>query len=275
LAATAVADPRLERIARLSTDEQRELLRKKEAFYRLPVAEQQSFRDFHDQLAKHPQSPRLYGILHRYYNWLKTLDERTKSALLDNPDKSVTISKIRELRETQNRQVSFLPESDHQQFDTWLKALGERKVEDVKQSFREFRRRSQLATELTESSSPDLLIRIMLRADRSGETMRRLVSSEDLEQLKSSLSEAAKSIMNEEKVRSDFVLFNFIRNPYVSPEELEQFYFKELTSEQRDELDKMPPDQMKNRLRLMFQLKQIGMPKEQWLRGLSNDNRRR
>lgn len=276
LAATGKAlDPRLDRVASLSIDQQRELLRKKEAFYRLSEEEQKAFHQFHQQLVKHPQSDRLQGILNRYYNWLKTLDERTKSALLDNPQKSVRVTKIRELREAQGREISFLPESDHQQFDLWLKELAERKSEEVRQVFRDFRRRAQLPTELTDQSSPDLLVRVLLRADRSGETMRRLVTPADLEALKGALSDAAKSIMNEEKVRSDFVLFNFIRNPYVSPEELEQFYFKELTSEQRDGLDKMPPDQMKTRLRLMYQLKQIGVPKEQWLRGLNTESRRR
>ncbi len=276
LAATGSAlDHRMDRVANLSVDEQRELLRKKEAFYRLSKEDQQAYREFHDQLSQHAQSDKLQAILNRYYNWLKTLDERTKSALLDNPQKEVRITNIRELREAQGRQISFLPESDHQQFDLWLKELGDRKSDEVRQVFRDFRPRTQLSTELTEQSNPDLLVRVLLRADRSGETMRRLVTSQDLEVLKGELSEAAKSIMNEEKVRSDFVLFNFIRNPYVSPEELEQFYFKELTSEQRDDLDKMPPDQMKNRLRLMYQLKQIGVPKEQWLRGLNTEGRRR
>lgn len=72
-------------LASLDSRELAELRTRKARFDRLPASEQQRLRELHAALMTHPRSAALQCVMHRYVEWLKTLDQELAARLSDLP----------------------------------------------------------------------------------------------------------------------------------------------------------------------------------------------
>ncbi len=72
-------------LASLDSRELAELRTRKARFDRLPPSEQDRLRDLHAALVTHPRSDALQCVMHRYVEWLKTLDQDVVARLSDLP----------------------------------------------------------------------------------------------------------------------------------------------------------------------------------------------
>lgn len=81
----------------VSPEGQREMVRKWERFSSLPVAEQQRWRTFDEQLAAHPDAAELRAVLEQYYEWNLALSDRERATLsMNSVDKRMElVQKIR------------------------------------------------------------------------------------------------------------------------------------------------------------------------------------
>ncbi|HMP79125.1 MAG TPA: hypothetical protein PKD54_06715 [Pirellulaceae bacterium] len=262
-------DANSRRLEQMSSNEVLSLKRKLKRFERLPAERQAQLRDFHQRLVAHPRRESLQRTLRLYFEWLASLDSKRQAELMDMQDHGQRLAKIREIRTEQTRALSFLPDSDFEHFDVWLRELAQDKQELIREVFRSTQRAGRRDLELDENSPPERLVRLLIR---SPGLQSRIILDDDIRHLRDELSEMTSQMMADETIARN-VIVHFVRNQFVGPEELQRFYVHELSPELRDELDKLPPDQMASQLRRMYQLKQIGIPRDQWGRRLPSSGR--
>lgn len=118
----------LDRMEGLSSDDQRELLRKLQRFQTLSLPEREQMQRFHDQLSRHPNRQQLQLVLDQYQDWLLTLPDRDRAILrAASPDER--IAKIRELKLEQYEKslgsddASRLSKEDAHVLMDWLKTV--------------------------------------------------------------------------------------------------------------------------------------------------------
>ncbi len=94
---------RRERLERMDAAEKEKLLRQKERFEQLSPEERQRLHKVHETLTQAPDGEKLFGVLQRYCEWLKTLSPAERAELLAMPsDKRV--ARIQELLQVQEEQ---------------------------------------------------------------------------------------------------------------------------------------------------------------------------
>lgn len=259
---------------RTATAEEKEALRlKRDRFMRLDSDEQQRLRDFHGQLVNHPESERLREILVRYNEWLRTLSPAKRAEIQDLPMED-RIAKIKEFKEEEARKAlgffgeTQLPSQDIPWLYDWidgfvaeneerlLASLPSRAARDVRRGRSEESRRRRLAYTLTSLSL---------------EQLQGIVSVSDAQSLFSGLSEEAQVILGSRESDEETVLLvqRWIRYaliarwmPKVSDDELEAFYRDGLSEDERDRLDRMPPDQRKQRLLWTYHSRNTGSTRD-------------
>ncbi len=255
-----------QRLEAMSSNEILALKRKLKRFERMTAEHQSRLRDFHARLHAHPKRANLMRTLKQYYEWLASLDSKLQAEVVDTLDHQQRLARIREIRTEQARALSFLPVSDFENFDEWLRDLANQKQELIRELFRSVQRPGRRELELDESSPPERLVRLLIRTPGY---QSRIIDDADIQSLRKHLSESTAQMMADPNIARNLIV-HFVRNQYVGPEELQRFYVHELTAELRDELDKLPPDQMAAQLRRIYQLKQLGFPREQWGRRMIN-----
>jgi anti-sigma factor RsiW len=88
------------RIEAMTAEEKAKLLQKKERFDALSPAERDRLRMLGSELTSRPDGERLFGVLKRYNNWLKTLTSAQQAELMELPiDKR--LAKIKDLQRSQ------------------------------------------------------------------------------------------------------------------------------------------------------------------------------
>lgn len=258
-------EARRERLSTLSAEEREELRAKKERFDRMPPDEQGKIREFHERISSAPDHERLVGVMDRYNEWLKTLSPGQRADLLAMPaDKR--IEEIRKIRRTQEdsrlkQLASTITSDDAKAIFNWLGEFVERNRDalvsqmspEKKLFFEESandpaRRRRMLMGQLFWSSS-----------SANGEVGLK-PTKDDVDRLAGSLSPGARKALDQ--LNDNPRKLTLIREwvglaiagrvmPEVDEKELEQFY-QSLTQSQRDNLDRLPRDQMYQELKRQY-----------------------
>gem|GEM_PF-3337640 len=262
------------RIRAMDQEQLFELRRKRDTFYSLPPARQETLRKLYATIDQHAQRDRLLLVLQRFYSWYRSLDPIVQPKILDETDLDKRIAMIQDLLREQSRDTNILPFSNRDL------ELVEKWVEEFSASHRDELRK--LARELSQSSSDnpgmDAMIRMMFRGDIAPDAIFRrlinfafapgrnkvevlaLVTDEELKQLFSSLSPDGQTHVPEGREPQLQLLWTLVRRPYASDEDLHKFYVQELSPDQRDQLDRMSPERMNRELRQLYIQKKYQLP---------------
>lgn len=251
-----------------------ELRRKRDTFYALPVAQQIKLRNLYQQIDEHPHSDRLMTVLKRFYSWYRSLDTITQPKILDETDLEKRVSAIQQLMRDQSRDSNALPfnNRDLELVEKWLDDFARDRNEEIN------RVTNQLAQETGGNTNLNPMIRMMFRGDiapaalfrrlinfafvpgRANPELLDIVKDEDLAKLFESFSSEGQSLVPDGREARLRLLVTLVRRPYASEEDLHKFYVQELTAEQRDSLDRMPPERMNRELRQLYIQKKYQLP---------------
>jgi|GEM_PF-1654184 len=113
---------RRQRVKQMSEEEKAQLLRRQERFLSLAPAEQQRLRKLHHDIQQDPEAQQLREVMHRYYEWLRTLPDyrRAELATLD------ATQRLNQIRKWRAEQAS---PKDLQALTAWLERFGARNEE--------------------------------------------------------------------------------------------------------------------------------------------------
>lgn len=278
-AAYANISARRERVLSLAPDAKTDLRKQLEKFAALPEEDKQKLRDFDEQLRADPNHARLRNVLQQYSDWLGALNALERHDLLQLPPDQ-RLSRIRELRDRDigrlarqfaGRGQKLLPESDIREIMSWLERIA-------------FRDKAAILKDAAPHEVDEVNSRPMeqqghalgfILAKRSGGGPPQLppsIDSKDFELLEESdkLSREARDILKKQpdleqkrKQISEWI-FAFFRAQFasrfeVSRETLHNFFLNDLSDEERNELNVLPPDEFRLMLRrLYFQKKRFG-----------------
>ena len=271
------------RIRSMDPEQLSELRRKKKQFDNLTDSEREELREFHAALQQHPERASLTSVMRSYYEWYKLLDSNDQTKVSSKVDLAERVILIHEMRKKQAEQSSPFPDKDLQAFSKWLEEIASNKTEEIRAEFARFmkdrqRRPNEFSrppngTENPESVEPRVMLRRLLvnelmRGGRGNSGrgrpegyLKSIITDSDYDDLISRLTtENQKRFQDspENPGRSMRALQMLVLRPYATEVELQQFYFKELTAKQRDELDKMSPEFVSGQLRFLFGVKLMG-----------------
>ena len=253
-------EDRRRRIDAMDLEQRDDLRRKYAQFTGLSPEQQSELRKFHNELSSHPERDRLTSTLNAYYDWLKTLGIAEQAQLLDLPSNQrlVEISNIktRQAREAFGRSGSTkLPTAEDAKFlfDWYEMAIRSnenlirnRFLKVVVQHLNAKGRKipTDLLNRFAYRQPLGQLVAILFRIDEKA--IQNLVFG-DMEMLRHGLSLEAREIFDQQTdAEKRQLLLNWIdaanqAKTSVSPERLQEFYEKLPVSE-RDELDRMAPE---------------------------------
>ena len=251
---------------RLNSRQHEEIRRKRERFKRLKSDEQERLRKLHQDLVDDPQGERLYQVLVRYQQWLKTLSssQRAELAELSTADRLERIRRFRQVQE----QRRFVELSDESRFNAddasvviqWLGTYLENHADELIRQVPSSRFRGFLAGQ----SDPHRRRRMLGHAVvRFGDQMDLPEPSpQEFEQLAQNLSRNLATELRGVKdsaTKSELVrgwlharMLSAAVLPDVSQEELIAFYTDELPSEERERLERLPADEMRMEIKRIY-----------------------
>ncbi|GIW93436.1 MAG: hypothetical protein KatS3mg110_1477 [Pirellulaceae bacterium] len=245
-----------EHLAKLSPQEKEEFLRKQQRFYALPEEQQQKLRQLHREITEAPDCRELEQVLHRYHQWLKTLQPGERAELLSLPPER-RIERIKQLLEAQElhrfRQLTkaTFNDNDIRQIFDWLREYTKTHEKELLAIMPAERRKSY------EERSDDLRYRGWLLTSTllEQDVTQLRISSEEVADLLSRLSPPARKLLPPETdpqqrnrlIRAwiDVALVSlFPRGPRssVSQDELTHFVEKELSDRDRAYLEGLPAE---------------------------------
>lgn len=259
-------DARRAKIAQLEPSEQQELFRKYERFRAMPPEEQQRLRALQAEISADPHAGHLQQVLERYHEWLKTITPSQRATLAELPpqDRIKQIERIR-LRQKADEQLELLSRHDRRDIMSWVYALMKHHRDEVLAGMSpEERARFD---EADSSAQRRWLIYRTFRAGTKSKPKSR-VAQQDIDRLAEKLSESARAELAKATTleakrhvvgmwvyatlhRSD----SWRRGRHVNPlvgEELLQFLQNDVAPARREELLKMPREEMLRELRRMY-----------------------
>ena len=262
------------RVRSMDQEQLFELRRKRDTFYSLPPAQQAAMRDLYQQIQAHPHADRLMTVLQRFYSWYRGLDPIAQPKILDETDLEKRVAAIQQLMRDQSRDSNALPFSnrDLEVVEKWVEDFAKERSEDIKKVA------NQLAEAAEGNSNNNPMVRMMFRGEiapaalfrrlinfafvpgRANPQLLDIVKDEDLAKLFASFSSEGQSMVPEGREARLRLLLTLVRRPYASEEDLHKFYVQELTAEQRDSLDRMPPERMNRELRQLYIQKKYQLP---------------
>lgn len=263
----ATADPPTRAsIESKSPEEKAALLQKKERFEALPPEEQDRLRALNTAISSSEQGPALLSTLDRYHEWLKTLTAKQRADLLELPaDKR--IDRIKELMQAQERARlrdlggKQLPEEDVDAIFSWLEEFMKTHEDQYLQRLKEDDRKK--LKELDEVSRRRSLMRgIIMRGPQNYSPM---PMKEDFVRLLPKLSvatraalESAKTPEEQQQVARQWIFNAMISKvlPPASEEDLQKIFKEDLSSEQRERLERKSPEEIKRELTWRYHWKQ-------------------
>jgi hypothetical protein len=247
-------------------------LREKQARFRaLPGAEKRRLRSLHRQICGGDSGGELYGVLSRYTQWLATLPDGQRADLLELPPPQ-RIEQIRTIRESQEAttfgmQAGDIAAQDIMVVARWLheyvrmhdQELLAQLPKSVRQRIDRLepgrRRTRQMLLEIGEH-----LDEIELPPPQPGHLQ------DMVDQLPPEASRRLRQIVNLDDgqeatrrlLKTLVQSIQHLGSRMIPDERLQEFYDQQLTSQQRDRLDSMPPEAAKRELRRQFMMHHMG-----------------
>lgn len=265
LTAAAEADDSNARkkVQSLTAEQLAELRRSHDRFSKMSPAEQQRIRALHEQLRKHEKAGELSRVLEKYSAWLRSLPANQRAELLSLTGEE-RVKKMRKIIEDQERErflrlaADQLKPGDHGVLLAWIRELAlARREQLVAQIPEEYRSRFDASSQREQEG---MLTFTLLRKPEKLE-----IEDAELNKLNQTLSDTAKTALAnadeaEEKtlllrqwVRMAFfsrIRSNFSRPP-VPEEKLTEFY-QTLDEKQREYLNSLSSEKMKDELQIMY-----------------------
>lgn len=254
----------IKRLDEMSAAEKRELQRKQERFYKLPVEEQDRLTRLHRDISNDPRAVHLHGVMERYASWLKTLPSGQRADLLGLPRKE-RIEMIKRLMQKQHTSrfrgivTHELAEKDSVAIVKWMDDFVKRHEKEI------LARMPMLKERMAQVDDPkrrQMLIHVALRFAGRKDVLR--PNQQDIERLKSQLSPEARQELD--KAQQDghlaelaqrwmrAAMFSKITSAPVDRNELRRFYNDVASKDPktREYLDNMRPEDMLAELTCMY-----------------------
>ena len=253
----------LQHIKSLSSAEKVELLRRRNSYDGLDVAEQNRLRRLHEQIQKDERPDELRGIMNRYYEWYKLLPSYSRSELTSlSSEKRIEWIKDR-LREDQSK-ISTKPPTpaDSDALWNWMgdyAATREKKFIDnlpsqIKHNF----------SDMPAAARRRAVMWMIWQRQPGGSNKTSLLTVADLADLLSRFTPDTRKLL-EAKPQAEQIgtvqtwahnLLRQKRGPgmgnLVDDKLLAEFFEKELTDEQRDRLINMSGEDMQRELLRLY-----------------------
>jgi len=275
-------DERWERVAAMSVGQRQELQARVERFQRLDAAEQERLRALNRTLEGDDHAPRLRQIMVSYGEWLRGLPPGQRAELLELPP-GERVQRIRSIQQRQHseRLRRYIPVNlraeDARVLVRWMDEFLERNEAELRALLP-----SEERGRLDPSDDPRHRRRWLMYAVQRAVDADRVPtpSRDDIQRLAELLSPAPREVLlaaGDEKQQARIVqqwlhaaVLSRFMPPEASPEQLEGFYAAELTREQRDRLESLPPVELRHELRrLYFQNRgrgaESGGPRGPWM----------
>lgn len=257
-------NPSSELLEQMDANQRVDLRRAKDRFEnQLTDAERTGLKEFHEQLRIRDDRDQLLDTMLRYHTWsteMTKTDQNSRQAvgMLGDKAPEERIRIVESLLKEQ-RQSMFggnIPEGDKEIIYQWFEKLiaeNETKIRSrIANLKRPGKRYSRYLDRVDVQSPVDFLARLLIRIDF--DTIADLITAEQLEGLKTQLSKRSRQIIsdkeNDREQRKFIVLLN--SRLYVSSEKLRDFYYNELTPEERSDLDNLFGARWRNAVRDMF-----------------------
>jgi hypothetical protein len=262
-------EDRRQRLESLSPSEKRELLAKKERFDGKSEAEKQRLRELDAQIRQHPQAEQLQQVLQRYGQWLATLQSKDRAELQELPPQD-RLARIQQLREgEQDRRLSELGLTARDAdtvFQWWEGFLEQHEalLAEAVEALNPPPDREAYAKENGERRDRSFVLRFAVW--RSLDKVLRRVPRDDINLLIPQLSQTArdrflglKTVDEQNQLLERWLRESFrwrMRPPPATNDELLRI-MKELPDEDRERLEKLPRDELVQRLRERWESQQM------------------
>lgn len=246
-----------QRIEQMHMDQRDQLLRQRKRFAELRPAEQDRLRRLSRQIEHEPDAESLRGVMLRYHDWLTTLESGQRAELASLPTdrklQQILRRRQRELRE----QAQHLSEEDLQGLARWLEGV-------VMSRFPPWQR-TLAARRLAEKTFSERTADVLLAVRRSAKRAP-LIDEKNAARLAAQLSEPNRKKL---ETAADLdtkrrLVFSWIRQlshhvqqklrtrlDDIDEQKLADF-FDHLSSEERNRLMGLPPEEIQRELRLMY-----------------------
>lgn len=256
------------RLASLPAADKAELMRQQERLQRLPSEEQDRLRQLERDLANDPQGEQLREIMLRYNEWLRSLSSAQRTELLSLPAEQ-RMPRIKSLFEEQERQrfqdllaVPLQPDDQHVLM-AWVNSLLRDNEPLLLEKLSPLDRQR-----LKQVEDPNRRLMMLVAAFRwrTGTNARlfELVhpTEEQVHDLRGRLSPQSRAALNSARDASErkLIIQGWTRaaiesrlGPPVSKDELQRFWDEHVTDEQREYLESLPRDRMKQELQRLYQ----------------------
>lgn len=255
------------RLEHMSDAEKTAFLSKKRRFDDLPKEEQERLRRLYTDLRADPDHRRLFEVLRRYGEWLKTLPpgERAKLLSLPTDQRVQEIKEIQRTREAQRFKMMVdgrLGRDDMgailQWIDQYTQAHEAELLADVPKGFRHL---DDSNSDQKKRALGFMLLRKSALTSLAPEDEKKLLSmiSRDAQQFLAKLdSDEERSSVLRTWIRA--ALFSRMRPP-VNADVLRKFFLERLDPAQREYLESLPRDQMLRELQNRYWSEASGGPR--------------
>ena len=249
------------RIEGMTPEDKAKLLQKKERFDALSAAERDRLRKLHGELTSQPDGNRLFGVLKRYNNWLKSLTLAQQTELMELPiDKR--LAKIKELQQKQIEShfldLSFqLEKEDIHTIYAWMEDFVTRRQDEILAKMD-----SRFSAMIVSNPNPFyrryLLVRTVFGRRPQPDSPLPMPAEQDFAALAAQLSPTLQYELLMQKTDENrrnlvmtcarYAVYARFAPPPPSDEELSRFYATKLTAEDRERVEKLEPRQMRREL---------------------------
>ncbi len=251
------AAARRKQLAEMSAEQVNELHRKEQRFHALPVEEQDRLRKLHAQIASDPRSAQLLETLRHYNEWLKTLDPVQQAELqgLSPGDRIARINELRQRDEQRHFPIANnarLSAPDMRAVLEWLDSFITTHQEEIIATLPKGRAQSQFR--VADPQQRRIMLRLAYIRGIEGNEVP-TPGSDDIAELRKRVSNEARKLLElpdaGQKILNWFAE-NGTGKRMPGDEELRVFYRDVLTEEQRQQVDNLPVDERKFKLRQMY-----------------------
>ncbi len=234
-----------------------DLQAQKNRFDKLKPIEQDRLRQLYAALQSHPDKAELETIVLRYMDWLKSLNEVDKAVVLDKrgDERLAEICRIR--CQPGNKQTVLSP-SDNIEFESWFRFVAESRKTEIAEALDRVAERRTLKYRPDKTAPPEAVFRYLFVV--SGAETAKILTPEVIASLNQRLSSRGQEILQHgDSVRAVKLL---VFNP-VSDYEIRRFFEDKLSQSQREELDRLKPEETRRQLRWLYFRSQLGLASKQ------------
>jgi hypothetical protein len=252
----------------ISPSEKEDLLRKKEIFDKLSIAEQDRLRKLHREVQKDKDAAELNRIMHDYYEWWKNNLPpyfRNELSSLSSPQERVKRIELYKQEELKRNPAKFLTERDTTELQDWLTGYIKKFETNHRESLSPSERKKWDA--LNDMQRRREIAGFLFWRRGQGAGIRTLPLPEDLAELRAKLSPEARQLLEDKPpeeqwktiqswlpmiARQQFAA-RMGRRPssLVEENEIAQF-FESISNEERMRLLDLSPEDMQHELQRMY-----------------------